>query len=401
MGFVEPLPAFAVSFLFLGLMVYKRVGLGIALALTALFLSMLSLDIGSIPSVFEKTVTDSVTVSLVLATFGIMLLSQLYKETGFVTILSRSLSEIVKNSKFVISVLPAIIGLLPVPGGALMSAPMVEVEAKKLKLEKARQTYVNIWFRHTIFPIYPMSQVLILTGALTGLSVLSLIMRQVPVVVAMVAVGYLIGFWKVSATKHDASKMNLASNLTSLLKVFAPILAMIFVIVSFSIDVSIAAFLGVIVLLLIARPSLSAVSRPLRSSPIYMVTLAAFGAMLLRNVTIASGVSEVFAMWIAGRNVYEVVLLSTLPAALAFLLGSPSGGIAISVSMLAGIISFAPKAGGLLYMATYLGYLGAPTHLCLVLTADYFKCSLSGVYKYLVPSLAISFLTAILVYFLL
>ena len=401
MGFVEPLIAFVVSFLFLGVMLYKRVGLGITLTFTAIVLSLLSLEPGSIANVFWKTLTDSVTISLVLATFGIMLLSQLYKETEFVTILSQSLSEIVRNSKLVVSILPAVIGLLPVPGGALMSAPMVEAEANKLKLEKTRQTYVNIWFRHTIYPVYPMSQVLILTGALTGLSVISLIMRQVPVVIAMVAIGFLIGFWKVSAAKHEASKNSLTTNLTLLLKAFAPILAMIFAIVAFNIDVSIAAFLGVIVLLLIVKPSLSVFSRPFRSRAIYEVTLAAFGAMLLRNVTMASGISETLGMLIAGGNINDVVLLSTLPTALAFLVGSPSGGVAISVSMLAGTLSFAPKTAGLLYMAAYLGYLGAPTHLCLVLTADYFKSSLGGVYRYLVPSLAVSFLAAILVYFLL
>jgi len=419
LGFVEPLVAFVVSFLFLGIMVYKRVGLGITLTFTAIVLSLLSLELCNIPNVFWKTSTDSVTISLVLATFGIMLLSQLYKETEFITILSQSLSEIVRNSKLVMSILPAVIGLLPVPGGALMSAPMVEAEANKLKLEKNRQTYINIWFRHTIFPVYPMSQVLILTGALTGLSVISLIMRQVPVVIAMVAIGYLIGFWKISEAKHEVAKNSLSTSLTSLLKAFAPILAMIFAIVAFNIvraqrafnmfsipvvstfDVSIAAFLGVIVLLLIARPTLNVFLRPLRSKAIYEVTLAAFGAMLLRNVTMVSGISETIRMFLAGGNINDVMLLLTLPTVLAFLVGSPSGGIAISVSMLAGTLSFAPEAGGLLYMAAYLGYLGAPTHLCLVFTADYFKCPLGEVYRYLVPSLAITFLVAILVYFLL
>jgi len=401
LGFVEPLVAFVVSFLILGVMVYKRVSLGITLTFTAMILSLLSLDPSSIANVFWKTSTDSVTISLVLATFGIMLLSQLYRETELISILSESLSEIARNSKFVVSVLPAVVGLLPVPGGALMSAPMVEAEANKLKLDKTRQTYVNIWFRHTIFPVYPMSQVLILTGALTGLSVISLIMRQVPVVIAMIAIGYLIGFWKVSAAKQEASKNSLTTNLTSLLKAFAPILAMIFAIAAFRIDVSVAAFLGVIALLLITKPSLNIFSRPFRSRSIYEVTLAAFGAMLLRNVTMASGISETIGMLITGGNMDDVVLLSTLPAALAFLLGSPSGGVAISVSMLTGTLSFTAKTAGLLYMTTYLGYLGAPTHLCLVLTADYFKCSLGRVYRYLVPSLAISFLTAILVYFLL
>jgi len=400
LGFVDPLTALIVSFAFLGILVYKRVNLGVTLTFTAILLSLLSMEFGEIPNVFFKTSTDALTISLVSATFGIMLLSQLYKETEVVKTMSQSLSDIVKNSKLVVSLLPAVIGLLPVAGGALMSAPLIEAEANKLELKEGKKTYANIWFRHTIFPVYPMSQVLILTAALTSMSLTSLIMRQIPVAIVMIAVGYLIAFWKVSTVKNEIEKGNLGANLKSLLTTFSPILAMIFAVAVLSIDVSIAAFIGVAVLLLIARPTLNTFSIPFRSKAIYGVTLAAYGAMLLRNVTIASGVSDFFGEIIAQGNVNEVVLLLIVPAVLGFLVGSPSGGIAISVPMLAGTLNFMPNAAGLLYITAYLGYLGAPTHLCLVLTADYFKCPLGRLYRYMVPSLAISFVTAILVYFL-
>jgi integral membrane protein (TIGR00529 family) len=400
LGFVDPLTALVVSFAFLGVMVYKRVNLGVTLTSTAILLSLLSMEFGGIPNVFLETSTDALTISLVSATFGIMLLSQLYKETGVVNNMSRNLSDIVKNSKLVVSLLPAVIGLLPVAGGALMSAPLIEAEANKLELKEDKKTYVNIWFRHTIFPVYPMSQVLILTVALTSISLTSLIMRQIPVAIAMVAVGYLIAFWKVSTVKDEVEKSNFNGNLLSLLTSFSPIIAMIFAVAVLGIDVSIAAFIGVAVLLLIARPSLNTFSMPFRNKAIYGVTLAAYGAMLLRKVTIESGVSDVLGEIIANGNVNEVVLLLTVPAVLGFLVGSPSGGIAISVPMLAGTLSFMPNAAGLLYISAYLGYLGAPTHLCLVLTADYFKCPLGRLYKYMIPSLVISFIAAILVYFL-
>jgi len=398
LGFVDPLTALVVSFAFLGVMVYKRVNLGVTLSSTAILLSLLSMEFGEIPNVFLETSTDALTISLVSATFGIMLLSQLYKETGVVNNMSKNLSEIVKNSKLVVSLLPAVIGLLPVAGGALMSAPLIEAEANKLELKEDKKTYVNIWFRHTIFPVYPMSQVLILTAALTSISLTSLIIRQIPVAIAMVGVGYLIAFWKVSTVKDEVKKGNHSRNLISLLTSFSPILAMIFAVAILGIDVSIAAFIGVAVLLLIARPSLNTSLMPFRNKAIYGVTLAAYGAMLLRKVTIESGVSDVLGEIIANGNVNEVVLLLTVPAVLGFLVGSPSGGIAISVPMLAGTLSFLPNTAGLLYIAAYLGYLGAPTHLCLVLTADYFKCPLGGLYKYMIPSLVISFATAILVY---
>jgi len=275
LGFLEPVAAFVASFIFLGILIYRRVALGITLNLTAIVLSMLFLELIDVGNVFWETLTDFVTISLVLATFGIMLLSQLYKETGFVTTLSQSLSEIVRNSKLVMSILPAVMGLLPVPGCAIISAPMIEAEAKRLKLDKARQTYVNVWFRHTILPVYPMSPFLILTGALTGLSIISLIFRQVPVVIAMLAIGYMVGFSKVPAVKHESSRRSLTTNLAFLLKAFTPILTMLFAMITLKIDAWIAAFLGVGVLLLMARPSLNVFSRPFRSRAIYEVALEA------------------------------------------------------------------------------------------------------------------------------
>jgi len=93
---------------------------------------------------------------------------------------------LVKNPKIVLSALPAIIGFLPVSGGALMSAPIVDAEAEKLKLPPERKAYVNLWFRHTIFPVYPLSQVLIITAALTGAPLFSIILLQIPTVLVMV-----------------------------------------------------------------------------------------------------------------------------------------------------------------------------------------------------------------------
>ncbi|UCC33642.1 MAG: DUF401 family protein [Candidatus Bathyarchaeota archaeon] len=381
-------------------MVYKRVNLGITLTSTAFLLSLLVMEFDEIPNVFIETSTSALTISLVSATFGIMILSQLYKETGVIETLSQSLSETVRNSKLVVSLLPAIVGLLPVAGGALMSAPLIEAEADKLQFRRGMKTYVNIWFRHTIFPVYPMSQLLILAAALTGLSLTGLIVRQIPVVLSMVAVGYLIAFRKTSMSEDEVERGSFGANLKSLLLTFSPILAMICAVAIFDIDVALAAFVGVAVLLLLARPGLVILSKPFRNKALYGVALAAFGAMLLRNVTIASGISDILGNIMANVNVNEVVLLLAVPAVLSFLVGSPSGGIAISVPMLAGTLNFIPQTAGLLFTAAYLGYIGAPTHLCLVLTADYFKCPLGRLYKYLIPSLAISFVAAIFVYFL-
>jgi len=92
--------------------------------------------------------------------------------------------------------------------------------------------------------------------------------------------------------------------------------------------------------------------------------------------------------------------LTVVPAALGFVTGSPSSGVAISVPILLGILTFSPASAALLYINAFLGYLIVPSHLCLVFTIDYFKCSMSRVYRYILPSFAVSLIAALLVYFL-
>ncbi len=413
MGIIDPVTALIVSFCFLGVMLYKRVNLGITLNSTALLLASLSLNWLKIPTMIYNTSVDLRTISVVSATFGIMLMSQLYKETRVINDLSESLSRMIKNSKIVSSVLPAVIGFLPVAGGALMSAPLVDSEAEKLGLKPEKKAYVNLWFRHTIFPVYPISQVLIVTTTLTGIAIPSIIMRQIPVVMVMIIVGYIIGFWKVSNPKNreNSGKKSLNSQLKRFLVAFSPILATIVVVVCLDLsgfdlfkqgfDVLTATFIGLAVLIVISKPGLQVFAKPFKNWGIYGITSAAYGALLLYNITKAAGISGIFEGLVASGTIDVILLLTIVPAVLGFLTGSPLGGISISISILAGILtSFSPKTVALLYMSTYLGYLIAPTHLCFVFTADYFKCSLGKIYKYLIPSFLISFTTAVLIYLL-
>ncbi len=72
--------------------------LGIALTATALILAFLALDWTTIPSVIYNTTVDLPTVSVTLTTFGIMFLSQIYKETGIINKLSDSIGRLINST---------------------------------------------------------------------------------------------------------------------------------------------------------------------------------------------------------------------------------------------------------------------------------------------------------------
>jgi integral membrane protein (TIGR00529 family) len=402
-SFVNPLLAFAISIALFVVLMYRRVGLGISLTVAAFLMSLLSLGISGTATALAETCLDQTTLTLVFASFFIILLSILYSETGLVNVLTRSLGAFIKNSKLIVSLLPAVIGLLPVAGAALMSAPMVEAEADKLGLDKSKKTYINIWFRHAILPIYPISQFLILTVALTGTSIDSLIARQAPIVAVMIIVGYFVGLRKAKVTKNADSEteLNQKANLKGLAYSFLPIIITIILTAALNVNIAISTLVGVITILAITKTKLAAFKKVLKNRAIWEVTLAAFAALLLRNVTMASGTSQILGSALASTNLNEIVTLSVVPAALGFLLGSPTGAMALSVPILAETVTFIPKNVSLIYISAYLGYLGAPTHLCLVFTAQYFKTSITKSYKYLIPSIIVSMTAALITYLLL
>lgn len=407
--------AIVIAVCLLIVLLYRRVNLGIALNATALFLALLAVEWAKIPLVIYGTSVDPPTVSVVLATFGIMLLSQLYKETGIINKLSESIGRLINNPKAVLCIVPAVIGLLPVSGGALMSAPLVDTEAEKLKLGPSKKAFVNLWFRHTIFPVYPLSPVTITAALLTGVAIPLIILRQVPVVLVMIIVGYMIGFWKVSQARSKEDERKKADRNTDLRDFFisfSPILTTIIVtiiidLMGFNIfqngfDIVTAILVGLIVMIAISKLGSSVFIKPFKTWGVYGVTLAAYGAFLLRNVIVEAGISNVFSSFVTNGGVDIIFFLAIVPAVLGFLTGSPAGGVAVSVSIFSGIIGlpFSAKVASLIYISAYLGYTIAPTHLCFAFTADYFKCSLKNMYRYVIPSFLATFPIALLIYFL-
>lgn len=402
MSFFNPLLFFAFSIVLFVVFMYMRVGLGSSLTLAAFLMGLLSLGISGTGTILLETCIDKVTLTLVFASFLIILMSQLYRETGLVKVLTRSLTGFIKNSKVTVSLLPAVIGLLPVAGGALMSAPMVEAAAEKLGLDETKKTYINIWFRHAITPIYPISQFLILTAALTETAIGSLIARQALVVTIMVTIGYFIGLRKTKVAKNDdvGKKVDSRASFKELTYSFLPIIITIILTAVLNLNIAIATSAGVVIILILTKTKPTTFQQTLKNRAVWEVTLAAFGALLLRNVTLASGASQIIGSALANMNLNEILTLSIVPAVLGFLLGSPAGAVALSVPILAETVTLIPKNASLLYISAYLGYLGAPTHLCLVFTVQYFKISMNKSYKYLIPSIIVSIIAALVAYLL-
>jgi len=77
-----------------------------------------------------------------------MVMENLLRTTGMLKRMVSSLSAALPDRRMVMAALPAMIGMLPSPGGAVFSAPMVAEAAKGIAASPEQKAFINYWYRH-------------------------------------------------------------------------------------------------------------------------------------------------------------------------------------------------------------------------------------------------------------
>ncbi|MGC8974610.1 MAG: DUF401 family protein [Thermoprotei archaeon] len=392
-----------------------KVSIGAALIVEGLLIVIL-MNPSLLPTVLSQALTSDRTLSLVLASLSISLLVELYNLTNMIKKLSDELLGFIKRPILIIAVVPAVMGLLPIAGGALMSAPVVASVGTAVGLSTALTAFLNVWFRHTIFLIYPMSQSLITAAALTGYSVIELAAYQVPIMVLMV----LIGLYTTRRNSRQSSTLGILilkkSSLKELLIFLSPILGSILVaLITRQIldalnyygdySVSVGGFFGVALIVYLSliksedHVSLSKFFKALRSDRVMDMVLSSFGAMLIYYAMIITGVSSSIGSVISSIKFPIIITEVLLPGFMSLVSGSSIVGVTSSIPLLAGLKTFSLGDASLIYLSAFLFYVASPVHLCLVFSVQYFKESLFKVYKYLIPAIILTFLIAVSYYY--
>ncbi len=128
--------------------------------------------------------------SLMIAVAQIYWLSSQWAKTGMmqelVVLIQSRLSP-----RASIAILPAVLGFLPVPGGALFSAPLVDSCDREGRIDPTLKSVVNYWFRHVWefwCPLYPG---ILLAMEITGLTILQVMLVGLPLSFSAILAGYL------------------------------------------------------------------------------------------------------------------------------------------------------------------------------------------------------------------
>jgi integral membrane protein (TIGR00529 family) len=385
------------------ILTFKRVTLWMALLAGTFLLGVLfRMPFQSIVKDLLTSTLDMRTLLLLGAFIAILFFSTLLKVTGRMEEILEGFRVIFKDIRVVVALLPAMIGLMPIMGGALISAPMVVEGSDELKLSPERRTFINYWFRHVwqyTLPTYPS---LILAATLIKIPVRNLGWINLPLTLTAVVSGIFFGFWGVP----KSTRIKHLSNTTSSLRLFYNLCPLIFgliLVVGFQVELAYAFGLAILGMIIFFKISWWVALKGLKES---------FNIELLLTVAIVMGFKKVLESCGAIYSVSSVLLSSEVPLWLIailvpFLVGLITGvtiaPIAISFPILIPLFQNDPQFLNYMVLAFASGISGdllSPFHLCLILTKDYFRADLKGVYRFVwVPSVSIV-VAALLITFL-
>jgi Uncharacterized conserved protein len=347
--------------------------------------------------IITSALSNPTTWGLVSSVAVISVLVSLYSETGVVRRLSLELSNAFRKHVVAITLTPGIIGLLPVPGGALMSAPLVDYIGSQIGMSKAKRLFINVWYRHVIVYVYPLSSVIILASAVTGVGLWDLVIRQIPVAVAMFLVGLPVLGFSWGGSRSGVKLGALARDLTPIL--VAVVLALVFtpldgilgverISVAFAVTVSIALFL------VLERVGWNVFLSSLRDRRVWELAIISFGVMMFRELFLNMDLKPVTGLLLS-YGIDGLLMVVLLPIFFSTISGHPTAGIAIATPLITSTMGMDVATASLIYASAFIGYIASPLHLCYVYTAQYYNVSLIEGYRYMIPATLASLTAAI------
>jgi len=390
------LPAWLSFVIIIGIvMALSKYELGIILSLGAVGFAILA-GVDILQSLINVVTNPSV-LSLIIIMTLIPILGGIMEESGLMIEMIQKMRISRKSSLMMI---PALFGLLPVPGGALMSAPIVQQIDPEA--DANQKVAINVWYRHMLIMIYPLSSSLIIASILTDINLYILVLGLLPGLIVMWLIGYITLVKNISPFPEQGER-DLKRAFHNLIPILvAPIIDFIGR-TFFDMPVPELFLLGGLVLsiwlaLRFGKMKFSSVKLISKKMRIWRFPLIIFAMFMFLEVFVLSGAREEIAS--VNLSVFLLIIIG-------FFLGFGTGRIQIPISIL--IQVYLAQFLGItmplldfifIYTASFLGYLLTPIHPCVAYSTEYFETNFIKAVKILGKPILISFVLLIGLYWL-
>ncbi len=343
---------------------------------------------------------------LLLIVFQVIWLSSQMAATGVMGDLVESVRSRV-SQRGSMAVLPAVIGLLPMPGGALFSAPLVDRCDVNDEFSPALKAQTNHWFRHIWeywWPLYP--GVLVALDE-TRLEVWQFMLLQIPLTLCAVGSGYLFLLRRIRPTADDADGDG-SGETPGFLRLVLPIAVVVagYALVKLAhravsavypdapdlnryLPMIVGIFAAMLVLQIqrpLGREAWKTVifSRRVLSMAAVVAAVRIYGAFIEADLPEGVSVAQQMSVEMDQWGVSTMLIFMLLPFVSGLATGLSVGFVGVSFPIVMGLLGRDPSLSQVLptvvlsYGFGYMGMLISPVHVCLVVTSEHFETRLLG-----------------------
>lgn len=380
----------------------KRLDVAMALG-TILIAVWTGHDARSLYTVIRDRVASYDTLFLAVVIAGVIWLSSLMSESGIMKDLVTSLkSRLTKRSLLI--ALPAVVGLLPMPAGALFSCPLVDDADDAGELDAQQKTRINYWFRHVWEFWWPLYPGMLLAVDMSGLAIWKFVLLMFPLFFAAIAAGYVFLLRKTPQGPPtprgpgDKAFLPLIFPTATVIVVYALLLVLAPGLAQFNkyLPMAVGIVCGLAAMQL-QRPASAAVwgktvfSTKWITLVLIIVLARVYGAFIEARLTDGELLMDKVRAELDAFGIPALLLIVLIPFVSGLTTGITVGYIGASFPV---VLSLAGAGTGGLFSTIILGYASgyagmmlSPIHVCLIVTNDYFKTSLStSLYGLLKPA---------------
>lgn len=329
---------------------------------------------------------------VMITIFSIYLLGETLNRSGDAAKFTSAIGKIFPAPRIAISLMPATIGLLPMPGGAMFSAPMVkEMAFGDPDITSEDSMVTNYWFRHSMEYFWPLYPAIVIAASMANTPLKSMVVGMLPAGIAAIFAGYLY---------MVRTRLKMRFSLYAIRELFIaswPIIAVITLVI-----LNQPGWLVVLVIslmyLLTKRDRLKILKNSLKWKTFLLLSAVFFFKAFVEISHIPESMSNELLSW----SIPPILVIIVLPFIMGMMTGVTQASVGLSFPLLMSLVEariIFPSAL-LAYTFAVAGVLLSPVHLCVALTTQYFSVTYTAMVRRIIFPLAISTAVTVCVYFL-
>ena len=330
---------------------------------------------------FTETLTMQRTWDLLLCLYFVMCLEVELRKSGSLHGMVVTLRNIFSSNKVTLAFMPAFLGLLPSLGGARFSAPIVQEASEGIAVDDEQKSAINLWFRHIFEFSNPLMPGVILACGIANVSIGDLIDQVGWVTILCFVLGWIFLIIPLKITdpeKATNTQQDRTIDWKSLVLAFGPIVTSFLLIVAFNVQAALA--MGLVVVAFI--PLYFWFKRPISVKSVFTESLDKklfFNVVcilyFIQLLTVIGTLDEIVSVF-NNSSLPQAVIIACLSFIFGVMTGMGQGYIAIVMPIVALMAPGNIVLVGIAMVYGMAGQMVTPTHLCILVTVEYFKCRL-------------------------